>query len=131
MAIRIETKTIPAEIIEIAVISIPASEWRMSNVKSFMFGLFGIILGLVWFFGLMMIDSLKLSNHFSFDILHSGSDALKWTAVVMVASLPIFFLIYKLFRWSSSTLPTLLKKHGWDGTSRYRVELSQGGAWFD
>lgn len=123
MAVRIETKQIPAKTVETTVVTVPAKEWRSAKIKSIILGTTGIAMFLGFFFGMMLFDSVGWAKYFGFDMLHNDRDAFKWIALLFLATAPILFLAYRLIRGADSCEDTLLKKQGWDGKSDYRVEL--------
>ena len=123
MTVRIETKVIPAQTIKTTIVTIPAGEWRRMRIyggltAALLFGIFA-----TWFFGVMVVDTVKLPAHFGLDILRNDKDVLPWMAIAICLSLPFFLLCYILSKLGNSLEPKLLKKHGWDGESNYKVEL--------
>lgn len=127
MTVRIETKTIPAKTIETAVIIIPASEWTSMRWKEAIFGTIAVLSALATMAGFLVflgVVPIILERDYGFRITEF-TDFIKVFIPLVVVFLPTIYGFRKLFAWCENIAPNLKKKHGWDGQSRYRVELEQ------
>jgi hypothetical protein len=123
--LRIETKEIPAKTIETTIIGVPADEWKDMRLRKGFLTNFPPILLLTCMAGIMIFGAGYLpsivntynidtsSNHWIFIIL--GTALVIGTTVAA----SIILLPAKGTRLEHA----LLKRHGWDGESRYQVEL--------
>ncbi len=121
MTVRIETTVIPPETIETQVVSIFGPEWEsmrrgrfLLNVVGSFFWL-GAILYMVTYWH---IHLLKLTEMFERDFR---------TPMLIIAALFVAITLvligYGTYYKAAELQDKLLIKHGWDGKSRYRVEL--------
>ncbi len=125
--LRIETTEIPAKIIKTSVIGIPIKEWvRMRRTLLLLGGvifilILGLFLGGIFFltaFGPIIITFWEAHLH--------TSQTLALLLSAIIGGIVFWFLfetLHKFGRFTESLQPNLIKKHGWDGESRYRVEL--------
>ena len=114
MAVRIETKEIPAQTITTAVISIFAPEYqRAERLRTFCL----IGSGISLFGGMLGVIPAIIKNP-PFD-MNSNLGLFLWLGCsIIITGLTFFFLfIHKRI------FEKLLKKNGWDGEPNYRVEL--------
>ncbi|MEY2665326.1 MAG: hypothetical protein RLZZ480_431 [Candidatus Parcubacteria bacterium] len=125
--LRIETKTIPTKTIETSVIGIPADEWKsmrrkkgtMTNIPPFLFliSLVGILI-----FGVGYWPSIV--EQYNIDVSSDGFLLVEF-GVSLAIGIPLATSMVFLPSKGKKLENALLKKHGWDGKSRYRVELEQ------
>jgi hypothetical protein len=131
--LRIETKTIPAKTIETAVIGIPAGEWKRMRRMKYAMTNGPLLLFLIFLLGIMIFGVgywPGIVKEYNIDITSNRFLIVEFVVALAIGiplATSVGFLPYRGARLEN----TLLKKHGWDGESRYRVELCEGGAWSD
>ncbi|MBP6924341.1 MAG: hypothetical protein KBC62_01880 [Candidatus Pacebacteria bacterium] len=114
--LRIETETVPARITKTTIISIPSKDWqRVELIRGLL--LLSPFFLMIWLLGVTYI----LLTYFEQLQKHSDRSVIIFMATVTYLS--SFFLIWKILGIFLKIRSNLLKKHGWDGESRYRVEL--------
>ena len=124
--LRIETTEIPAQVIETAVISIPANEWQSMRTKSILTGI-GSLASVICFFFVLTYD---ITSDFVPSLIARVFDV-PITGKVLAASLACLFFSLFLTGWATCKFlrhaicshDELLNRHGWDHKSKYRVEL--------
>ena len=124
-----ETKTIPAQTIEITVIGVPVHEWKRMQWKTGISTLFACacIFGVLIFYwsGMPGVENTASFAHvvFGLDILHNKDDNALWRLIMLTISLSTVLLCAAASDNITRAEDALLQKHGWDGISPKRVEL--------
>lgn len=128
--LRTETQEIPAKTIETTIIGIPAVEWKKMEIKRLLakassYTLFlGSCLGLVLFIWHHPDFLIRLQQE-----IESITGAPQYVAVLMGSVLSLVFILpavwvaWEIQKYALLLDYNLLKKHGWDGQPRYRIEL--------
>ena len=125
--LRTESKTIPARTIQTAIIGISAGEWNSMRIKYFFAVGTYVVLTLGLIAGTMisvMLYAIDMTDFMMRIFSFSVTSAILTSAVTVSAVLlPLFYVLSRLYKYAESLEPNIAKKHGWNGKSRYRVDL--------
>ena len=131
--LRVESETIPAKTVKTTIIGIPAAEWKSMRLKKGALTNIPLLLFFIFLLGIMIFGVVYwpgIIEQYNIDI-SSGKFFYTTLGIGLTVALPMAVAVVFIPLKGVQLENSLLKKHGWDGNSRYRVELSEGGAWFD
>lgn len=127
--LRTETKTIPAQTIEITVIGVPAYAWKRMKWK---IGISAVLactclFSLLTFYwsGMPGVENTANFAHaaLGLDIENKRNHDDLWRLILFGISLCMVLVFTSAIDYIIQAEDTLLQKHGWDGTSPKLVEL--------
>lgn len=127
--LRTEVKIVPTQMLETTIIGVPANEWSRMKWEISISAVFvctcAVALLIFYWSGMPDIDNTASFARatFGLDILSNMDNRESWTVMIFAT----FCCLVPLFAFAFTNITdneqTLLKKHGWDGKSLYRVEL--------
>lgn len=118
-----EIRTTPAKTLEVTIVSIPAREWKSMEVWRVVFFVASIFhffsfLALTGLLGFTILPGVTVA----WEIGPTSKGSLVVIAMVAyICTAP--YLLFWLPKKVRMVKHNLLKKHGWDGVSAYRVKL--------
>lgn len=117
---HIEREIIPEKTITTVVLNIPASEMRTFRLKSVLYPAAYITLFFGGFVGLF-VGCFAAGIYFDINV-SSTEGIIRVVLIAIAITLPFVWLLNRIHEAGYTLTEKLLRKHGWDGKARYRIE---------